>query len=155
MLADFDFSIFINGLVIGLASAVSYIFSYFAITRAYRKVVAIVSFSIILVLSFVLIFIWDSNSSEEEEGTNILILVFFFVISFVITVEYTFFFVYLIELYPTQVRVIGISVVTVVGGITISVSDLIITLSKNGNFSIMIIFCSLAAVSILVSICLP
>ena len=62
---------------------------------------------------------------------------------------------YLIELYPTQVRVIGMSVVTVIGGITIAVSDLIITLANNANFSVMIIFCIFAGIGIVMSICLP
>ena len=66
MLADFEFSIFINGIVIGSASAISYFFSYFAVTRVARKTMGLVSFTIILILSFVLIFIWDSNDDSEE-----------------------------------------------------------------------------------------
>ena len=62
MLADFQFSIFLNGAVIGSASAVSYIFSYFTVSHIKRKTMAVISFGVIFIVSFVLIFVWDPNS---------------------------------------------------------------------------------------------
>ena len=85
MLADFQFSIFLNVVVIGSASAVSYIFSYFAINHIKRKTMATVSFIIIFVISFVLIFFWDPNGEFLDVKANIAILIAFFVITLVIT----------------------------------------------------------------------
>jgi MFS family permease len=82
-------------------------------------------------------------------------MVAFFIISFIISAEFTFFYVYLTEVYPTQVRVIAISVVTVAGGITTSLADLIITLCENAGFSVMIVFAIASFISILVSLKLP
>jgi hypothetical protein len=155
MLADFDFSIFINGIVIGAASAVSYIASYFAINKINRKTLGIVSFTVILILSFTLIFLWKPDGSELGKGTSEAILVSFFIISFVITMEYTFFYVYMTELFPTQVRVIGMSMVTVVGGVIIALADLIVTTANNAGFSIMIIFTVFSGLCVVISARLP
>jgi hypothetical protein len=61
MIADFEFDIFINNVIIGSASAGSYIFSYFAITRVKRKTMAVLSFILIFIFSFILIFFWNPN----------------------------------------------------------------------------------------------
>jgi hypothetical protein len=65
------------------------------------------------------------------------------------------FFVYWSEVLPTQARVIGIAVVSIVGSLSIVFADLIITLCKNSGVSIMIIFAACAFVSILASLKLP
>ena len=69
-----------------------------------------------------------------------------------ITNEYTFFWVYLTELYPAQIRIIGVSFVTVMGGVAISVSDLLVTVAQNSGFSVMIIFSIFAFISFLASL---
>ena len=86
MLADFEFSIFLNGVVIGAASAVSYIFSYFTINRIKRKTMAVFSFAAIFVVSFTLIFVWDSNGESLDVKANIAILICFFIITLLVTV---------------------------------------------------------------------
>jgi len=83
------------------------------------------------------------------------VLVLFFTISFIITAEYIFLEVYVFELYPTQIRIIGTSFVMVVGSVVISFSDYIIDACENHGFPIMIVFCLLAGVSIIVSLKLP
>jgi len=85
MLADFQFSIFLNGVVIGSASAVSYIFSYFTINKVKRKNMAVISFIVIFLLSFTLIFVWNPNGDASDIKSNIAILIAFFVITLVIT----------------------------------------------------------------------
>ena len=55
----------------------------------------VVSFTLVFVLSFVLIFIWDPSSESLEVGANVLILIAFFIITLVITTEYTFFYIYI------------------------------------------------------------
>lgn len=53
-------------------------------------------------------------------------LILFFIISFVITAEFIFLEVYLLELYPTQIRIIGDSFAQIIGGIAIAFVDFII-----------------------------
>ena len=48
-------------------------------------------------------------------------------------------------------RVVGYSMVTVLGGVTIAVSDYLITVANNAGFSVMIIFASFALLSFFVS----
>ena len=78
-----------------------------------------------------------------------------FVVIFAISIEYTFFYVYLTELYPSQIRVVGISLITLTSGITLAVTQLIIDKSIESGFSVMIIFCMFAAASIVASFFLP
>ena len=76
-------------------------------------------------------------------------------ITLVITTEYTFYYVYITELFPTQARMVGFSMITVSGGVTIALSDLMITLSSNAGFSVMIIFAAFALINLVASCCLP
>ena len=85
MIADFQFSIFLNGVVLGLASLVSYLFSYLTVNKVNRKTMAVVCFAVIFVISIALVFVWDHNNEFLDVNTNIGVLVAFFVISFVIT----------------------------------------------------------------------
>ena len=62
---------------------------------------------------------------------------------------------YLLELYPTQIRLIGDSFVQIIGGIAIAFVDFIIDACEDNDFSIMIVFCIFAAVSIAISFMLP
>lgn len=157
MIAQFQFNIFINGIVIGTSSLLSYPFCYFMITKIKRRTLGLACFTIVLLCSSVLIFFWHPKNDEVVQplSENIGILVAFFIIGFVITVEYIFYEVYLLELYPTQVRLIGGSFATVMGGVTISFADFIIDGCNNAGFSVMIVFCGFSILSLLVSVKLP
>jgi hypothetical protein len=86
MLADLDFSIYINGVVLGSAFTGSFIFSYLIITRLGRKTISLITFSIIFVLSFILIFVWSPKTDGEAQsgGSSAFNLVAFFIITFMI-----------------------------------------------------------------------
>lgn len=62
MISQFNFSIYINGLVVQSAEFLSGVVSCFIINCIPRRVLAITSFSIVFVCSFILIFIWDQNN---------------------------------------------------------------------------------------------
>jgi hypothetical protein len=64
MLADLDFIIYINGVVLGSAYTVSVVFSYYIVSRVGRKTTGVLSFSVIFVLSLILVFLWR----PKEEG---------------------------------------------------------------------------------------
>jgi hypothetical protein len=81
--------------------------------------------------------------------------VFIFIFRFAVSVEYTFFYVYYNELYPTQIRVIGTSMVSVMGGAMVTIAPEIIDGCIHGGFPIMIIFAILSAFSAICSYKLP
>ena len=78
-----------------------------------------------------------------------------FIFRFAISLEYTYFYVYFNELYPTQIRVLGTGLVATMGGVTVTLAPIIIQLCIDGGFPIMIIFAVLSAVSGFLSSRLP
>jgi UDP-N-acetylmuramyl pentapeptide phosphotransferase/UDP-N-acetylglucosamine-1-phosphate transferase len=58
MLDEFEFNIYINGLAIGISQLTAYIASYFIVSKAKRKAIAIVCFAITCACALVLIFVW-------------------------------------------------------------------------------------------------
>jgi len=64
MIAQFEFNIFISGVVVGLSSLIAYPFCYWAITRIRRKVMSLVCFALVLGCSFILLFIWHPKKEE-------------------------------------------------------------------------------------------
>ena len=74
-----------------------------------------------------------------------------FLFRFAISIEYTYFYVYFNEMYPTQVRVLGTGLVSTMGGVMVTLAPIIIDSCINAGFPIMIIFAVLSGLSILVS----
>jgi len=72
-------------------------------------------------------------------------------VEFSITAEFNYFLVYINELFPTQVRIIGIGLVKTFGGTSQTLSALLISLCKATGFKIMIIFSALAALCVFCS----
>jgi len=121
-----------------------------------RKILAYVCFTTTLICSFTLIFIWDQSSNTTPDiGSSIGVLILIFIFRFAITVEFTFFCVYFNELYPTQVRVLGTGLVSLIGGIMITVAPIIIESCISGDFPIMILFAVLSFFCLFFSTCLP
>ena len=88
-------------------------------------------------------------------GEKVTIMIVFFLMSFTITSQYIFLEVYVLELYPTQIRLIGDSFAQIIGGIAIAFVDFIIDGCEDSGFSVMIVFCIFAALSMVVSSRLP
>ena len=81
MIDQFNFNIYINGLVVQTGQFISGAISIYMITYAPRRLLAIVSFSVVMVCSFALIFLWDQNQEKVTDiSSNILVLVLIFVI---------------------------------------------------------------------------
>ena len=109
MLAQFNLNIFINGLVIQSSQILASVASFFMISRCPRKVVTYVVFTIILLISTLLIFIWDQDKNDTSDTlTDVIVLGCVFIIDFAITIEFNFFTIYFNELYPAQIRLVGI-----------------------------------------------
>jgi hypothetical protein len=100
---------------------------------------------------------WNQGAKEETADLkgSIEILAFIFLFRFAITIEFTYFFVYFNELYPTQIRVMGTSVIALMSGVMMIVVPFAIDLCIEGGISIMIIFAAMSAVSMLLSAMLP
>lgn len=69
--------------------------------------------------------------------------------------EYTVFYVYFNELFPTQVRAIGTGVVSLAGGVMIMVNPEIIAVCESAGFHIMILFAAGSVVCLVCSYFLP
>jgi len=97
MLNDFQIDIFINGVVLGVSYVVAEIFCYFVIKNVKRRSLVAILMAIILICSFVLIFVYrpKNQGSTIALSGNIGILVAFFIITFCISAEYTFFYIYM------------------------------------------------------------
>jgi hypothetical protein len=87
-----------------------------------RQYVAYACFLTTFLCSMVLIFLWDQGSEKVDIGSSIGVLTLIFIFRFAISIEYTFFYVYFNEIYPTQVRVLGTSLVSLMGGAMVTVA---------------------------------
>lgn len=83
------------------------------------------------------------------------VLIFVFIIQLVVGNAFNFYGIYLNELFPTQVRVIGLNFIKTWGSLTSMVSSQIINACFNSGFPIMLVFAILAAISIGLSYILP
>ncbi len=124
MLDQFQLNIFINGLVIGVSEIIAYPICYYMITRVKRRFVAYGCFALTFICSLILTFIWKQGQTDEapDIGSSIGVLSLIFIFRFAISVEYTYFYVYFNELYPTQVRVLGTSLVSTMGGVMVTIA---------------------------------
>ena len=107
------------------------------------------------ICSMILIFLWDQGSHSASFGSSIGVLVLIFIFRFAISVEYTTFYVYFNELFPTQVRVLGTGLVSMMAGVIITVAPTILQACINTKFPVMIIFAALSALSCGLSALLP
>jgi len=156
MLDQFDFNIFINGGAIESAQIFVGFIGYFTIGKMPRRIYGVVSFGIIAACSIALIFIWDQDNTENTElSSNIIVLIFIFFIELTVSNAFNFYAVYLNELYPTQIRIVGIGFIKVFGSITAMVSSQIINACINSGFKIMLLFALLAIISMIIYYLLP
>ena len=77
-----------------LSELFAYPFCYLLITRLPRKYIAYTCFSVAMICSIVLVFIWKPLDDSESSAENIGILVLVFIFRFFSTMEYTVFYVY-------------------------------------------------------------
>jgi MFS family permease len=75
----------------------------------------------------------------------------FFIFRFAISVEYAFFFVYMNEVYPTQVRVLGLNFVSAGGSFVVTIFPQIASFCIRTEVSLMAVFAVLSAVSIYIT----
>lgn len=155
MLDKFKLNIFINGLVVGVSELISYPICYFLIMKSKRQLIAYACFAATFLCSTILTFMWDQEDENPDVSKSIGVLAFIFLFRFAISLEYTFFYVYFNELYPTQIRVIGTSMVSVMGGIMVTVAPELIDGCISSGFPIMILFAILSAFSAACSYKLP
>ena len=156
MLNQFHFNIFLNGVAIESAQVFAAVFGYMTIMKIPRRTSGCVSFAIVMLCSFILIFVWHQDETEVAHlGESIFVLIFLFLIELTISNAFNNYAVYLNELYPTQIRLVGIAFVKMFGAITTMVSSQIIHACISSGFRIMILFTILAGISIFLYYLLP
>jgi MFS family permease len=123
ILSEFELNIFVEGLVVGLSEFVSYPLCYYLITRTKRQLLAYRCFAVAAACQILLIFVWNQGATANFSSTyeSCLLMLLIFVFRFAISVEYAFFFVYVNELFPTQVRVLGLNFVSVIGAVFVTI----------------------------------
>lgn len=121
-----------------------------------RKAIAYMCFIATGVCSLVLIFLWKQRGEEESSSAEQMgVLVLIFVFELFIAIEFTIFYVYQNEIFPTQARVIATSVVSLVGEAVVIFASEIIDLCLENGFPVMIIFAALSGVCVVISFMLP
>ena len=96
MLGQFNFNIFLNGAAIESAQLFAAIIGVLTIYKIPRRMAGSVSFSIIVICSLILIFVWDQNAAEETTFANKMnVLSFVFVIELTVSNAFNFYAVYL------------------------------------------------------------
>jgi hypothetical protein len=78
-----------------------------------------------------------------------------FLFQYSISEQYSVFYVYLNEVFPTQARMITISMISLTGGLATTFTPKITSLCLDNNFPVMIIFSSLSGLCILITLYLP
>jgi hypothetical protein len=88
MIDEFQFDIFLNGLVLGGSSLLSYIFCLIVIDKLRRRNTAMVTFTVATICFFILIFIWTPKTQETSSSiyAKVLMLATLFIINFCIGV---------------------------------------------------------------------
>jgi hypothetical protein len=96
MLSQFNFNVFVSGSVIEASQILVSIFGYLSIYKIPRRLSGMVSFTIIMVCSIILVFIWDQSGSDDgDTGKKIVVLIFVFVIEMVVSNSFNFYAIYL------------------------------------------------------------
>ena len=80
MLSQFNFTIFVNGLVVQISQLCAGVMSFIMISRLKRRNVAIVGLVILGICSVVMIFIWDQDKEKVDNiWTNVGVLIMLFI----------------------------------------------------------------------------
>ena len=147
MLDQFKFSIFVNGLVVQSSLIIACLITTFIVNRFPRRAFNSFAYAIIMICALVLIFIWDQNKEEVTDiWSNVAVLALIFVNQFIVIAEFNFFLVYINELFPTQVRIIGIGFIKIFGGLSQTLAAPLISVCLSSGFKIMIVFGVLALI---------
>lgn len=89
MIAQFNLSIYINGVVVSSSQVIAGAVSMYLILNCRRRFIAFVTFAVVLGCSTALIFLWDqSQETASSTGSNIAVLVLLFTMELALTIEY-------------------------------------------------------------------
>jgi hypothetical protein len=123
MLSSFHFDIYINGFALASSQVLANFTAAFVISRFKRKLLCFACFGCTLMSSVALIFLWDQNEEAEASlAVNIIILVLLFLFQLAIAKQYSVFYVFSNEVFPTQARVISMSLISLMGGLMTTVT---------------------------------
>jgi MFS transporter, OCT family, solute carrier family 22 (organic cation transporter), member 4/5 len=148
MLDQFKLNIFLNGLIIQSSLVLACLLTTVLVHRFSRRMFNMLSYAVITLCAGVLIFIWDQNKEYVTSvSENLAVLVVVFVNQFVVIGEFNVFLVYVNELFPTPVRIVGIGFMKIFGGLSQTLAAPLISVCLEGHFKIMIIFAALAVFS--------
>ena len=151
-------SIFICGLVVGVSEIIAYPISFFIITKFRRKILIRVCYSIMAICTFCLIFVWKQSpekTSEDDNQNDILLLALFMGFRLAVSTLYAILFVYINEVFPSQIRVPGYGIINFVGGLSMVFIPQLADMAINNNISIMAIYSAISILCIIVFKIMP
>jgi len=128
-----------------------YPFFYCNVSKMKRKTWAYIFFGVATGASFVLMFLYGSQS-DFLRGLELL---FIFIFRFSVSFEFALFLLYCNELYPAQIRGLGIGISSAIGTIASTGTPLIFGELRKKNFPVMLIFLLFGVISLICSKFLP
>jgi hypothetical protein len=156
MLSSFQFDIYINALALASSQVLANFTAAFVISRFKRRLLSFACFGCTLLSSVALIFLWDqSEETESTLATDIAILILLFLFQLAIAKQYSVFYVFANEAFPTQARVIAISLVSLMGGLMATVTPKVVGLCLENNFPVMVVFSVMSGLCILIVFFMP
>lgn len=143
---QFGFNFFVNGVILYTAELSTTLFSYFSITTLKRKQVLSLAVSLILLCSFILIFISGNKICTSNCWNLFLIfeLVLFFVLLFSAGLVIQLLVIYLYELFPVQVAALGMGMTQFSMCVANIIIPSLVVLLNSMNVSVMGAFCVIA-----------
>ena len=154
MLIDqFGFDFYLNGLIIFLSELITYFVGYCTIKKLKRKRINIIGSLVALICSFVLVFLHTKEICTENcwNARNIFELIMIFVMRFFVSFIYQVFYIYITELYPTQVVGLGIGFTATAGALPVMFIPELINVMNRSNFPVMILFCIVSGLELIAS----
>ena len=120
IMARFHFSLYASGMMLGIAQLLPTVIAIFLINILPRRMVSLVTLTVIFIACIIITFMWDQYSkSASSSGTNMTVMLLVCLIQGLTAFEFAFFVLYICELYPTQVRVLGIGFIKTFGSVPI------------------------------------
>jgi hypothetical protein len=151
ILDQFGFDFYLNGIVVNTSELITYVFSYYLITQIPRRQFGLLSFSIVLLSCFALIFLQGKEICTENCFTwkVVIVMVIIFIMRFFFTFYYQLLYVYMTELFPVQIVGSALGLSIVIGSSINPFTPQLLDTVKKTNFPVMAIFCLFSCLGLL------
>ena len=151
LVTQFGFNFYFNGLIINLSELISFPFCLYSVRTLKRRGFVCMCLVVALLASFILVFI-DKNRICTQNCWNVRMvgeLGLFIILRFFICMEFQIIYVYIFELYPSQVAVMSFSIESLMVNLSNAFLPELISSMNGVNFPVMILGCLASGVGML------